>query len=103
MIKKYNDPNNDFYGGVDYFLHGQDANPKWVSLLDVQTIKENKGYVFIKLNINEEKIYGGTFSICIRLHHDKSIWKIDQVESAEQNSFSDCRINKSIKSDRFKY
>ncbi|MFT8467456.1 hypothetical protein [Acetobacter syzygii] len=97
MIKKYIDPNNDFYGGVDYFLHVQDANPKWVSLLDVQTIKENKRHVFVKLNINEEKIYGGTFSICIRLYHDKSIWKIDQVESSEQNAFSDCGIINSIK------
>ncbi|MFT8933438.1 MAG: hypothetical protein ABF976_15425 [Acetobacter syzygii] len=70
MIKKYSDPNNDFYGGVDYFLHVQDANPKWVSLLDVQTIKENKGHVFVKLNINEEKYMAEPFqyaSDCIMI------------------------------------
>jgi hypothetical protein len=95
MIKKYGDPDNDFYEGVGYFLHMQDANPKWASLLDAKTVRENKGYIFVQLNINEEKIYGGTFSICVRLHSDKSVWKIDQVEPAARNMFSDCKTIKS--------
>jgi hypothetical protein len=95
MIRKYGDPDNDFYEGVGYFLHVQDANPKWASLLDAKTVRENKGHIFVQLNINEEKIYGGTFSICVRLHRDKGILKIDQVESATQNTFSDCKTIKS--------
>ena len=95
MIRKYADPDSDFYEGVSYFLHVQDANPKWASLLDAKTVKENKGYIFVQLNINEEKIYGGIFSICVRVHRDKNIWKIDQVESATQNMFSDCKTIKS--------
>lgn len=95
MIRKYGDPDNDFYEGVGYFLHVQDANPKWASLLDAKTVRENKGHIFVQLNINEEKIYGGTFSICVRVHRDKNIWKIDQVESAAQNILSDCKTIKS--------